>query len=156
MPDLKKQAEPAVKKLLKSDEDQLYEKLGIRAKAIAEDPTKSSSFEPQVTYDQAQMGLKEDVLDFGKRLFNRWNAEAYKLICGSDLNDQKERKDLIRAFSSNDEITIAAALSALLVTNLGLAPALAAVVAALLVKRFFRPAYEEFCVVWKKNLPNVE
>lgn len=156
MTDLTKQAEPAIKKLLKSDEEQLYEKLGIRAKAIAEDPTKGSLFEPQVTYDQAQMGLKEDVMEFGQRLFNRWNMEAYKLICGYDLQDQKDRKDLIKAFSSNDEVTIATALSVLLVTNLGLAPAIAAVVAALLVKRFFRPAHEEFCRVWKKNLSNVE
>ena len=79
--------------------------------------------------------------------------EAYKLICGSETEDQKDRKDLMKAFSTNDEVTIATALSVLLVTNLGLAPAIAAVVAALLVKRFFRPAYEEFCQTWKKNLP---
>jgi hypothetical protein len=152
MADLTKQAEPAVKKLLKSDEEQLYEKLGIRAKAIAQDPTKGSLFEPQVTYDMAQMGLKEDVMEFGQRLFNRLNVEGYKLICGSETEDQKDRKDLMKAFSTNDEVTVATALSVLLVTNLGLAPAIAAVVAALLVKRFFRPAYEEFCQTWKKNL----
>ena len=156
MSDLIKQAEPAVKKLLKSDEEQLYEKLGIRAKAIAHDPTKGSSFEPHVTYDSAQMGLKEDVMEFGQRLFNRWNVESYKLICGSDTEDRKDRKDLVKAFSSNDEVIIAASLSALLVTNLGLAPAIAAVMAALIVKRFFRPAYEEFCLLWIKKLPNLE
>ncbi|NJD52282.1 MAG: hypothetical protein FIB07_05375 [Candidatus Methanoperedens sp.] len=155
MVDLSKQAEPAVQKLLKSDEEQLYEKLGIRAKAIAQDPTKGSSFEPQVTYDKAQMGLKEDVMEFGQRLFNRLDLEAYKLICGSETEDTNDRKDLIKAFSTNDEATIAAALSALLVTNLGLAPAIAAVVAVILVKRFFRPVYEEFCQTWKKNLPTV-
>lgn len=156
MSDLMKQAEPAVKKLLKSDEEQLYEKLGIRAKAIAQDPAKSSSFEPQVTYDSAQMGLKEDVMEFGQRLFNRWNVESYKLICGSDTEDLKDRKDLMKAFNSNDEVMIAASLSALLVTNLGLAPAIAAVVAVLVIKRFFRPAYEEFCLLWNKNLPHLE
>jgi hypothetical protein len=153
--DLAKQAEPAIEKLLKADENQLYEQLGIRAKAIAEDPTKGSSFEPQVTYVQAQMGLKEDVQEFGQRLFRRWNVEAHKLICGPDPEDQKDREDLVNAFGISD-VAVAATLSALLVTHLGLAPAIAAVVAALAIKRFFRPAYEEFCQVWKKNLPQVE
>lgn len=154
MSDLTKQAESAVEKLLHAEEDQLYEQLGIRAKAIAEDPTKGSSFEPQVTYDQAKMGLKEDVLEFGRRLFSRWNVETYKLICGFDPQDQKDRKDLVNAFNTN-EVSVTAALSVLLVTHLGFAPAIAAVVAALAIKRFFRPAYEEFCQVWKKNLPQV-
>lgn len=152
MSDLTKEAESAVQKLLKADENQLYEQLGIRAKAIAEDLTKSSSFEPQVTYDEAQMGLKEDVLEFGQRLFRRWNAEAYKLICGSDPEDEKDREGLVTAFGINDE-AVAAGLAALLVTHLGLIPAVAAVVAALVVKRFFRPAHAEFCQVWKKSLP---
>jgi len=151
MSDLSKQAEPAVEKLLKSEENQLYEQLGIRAKAIASDLTKGSSFEPQVIYVQAQMGLKEDVLEFGRRLFTRWNVESYKLICGSDLQDQIDRKDFANAFKVND-VTVAATLSALLVSQLGLVPALAAVIATLAIKRYFRPGYEEFCQVWKNNL----
>lgn len=153
MSELSKQAEPAVKKLLKSDEEQLYETLGIVAKAIENDPSKSGSFEPRVTYDFAHMGLKEDVMEMGQKLFNRWIVEAYKLACGSDRQGRKDREALMEAFGFNDEVMIAAALAALFVTNLGLAPALAAVMAVLVLKRFFRPAHEEFCIVWKKNLP---
>lgn len=153
--DLIKEAEPAVSKLLKADEDQLYEQLGIRAKAVAADPTVGSSFDPSVTYDQAEMGLKEDVREFGQRLFRRWEVEAYKLICGSDYEDQQDRKELVNSFGVSD-VAVAAALSALLVTHLGLVPALAAVIAALVVKHFFRPAYEEFCQVWNKKLPRGE
>lgn len=155
MSNLTKQAESAVEKLLKADENQLYEQLGIRAKAVAQDPTKGSSFEPQVIYSEARMGFKEDVREFGQRLFRRWNVEAHKLICGSDPGDQTDRKDLVDAFGVSD-VAVAAALSALLVTHLGLVPALAAVVASLTIKRFFRPAHEEFCQVWKKNLTESE
>jgi hypothetical protein len=154
MSNLIKQAEPAVEKLLRADQEQLFEQLGMRAKAIAEDPTKGSSFEPQITYDQAEMGPKEDVREFGRRLFGRWNVEVHRVICGSDPEDQKAREDLVNAFGISD-VAVAAALSALLVTYLGLAPAIAAVVAALVSKRFFRPAHEEFCQVWKKNLLQV-
>ena len=151
MSDLRKQAESAVKKLLISEEDQLYEELGIRAKAIAEDPAKSSSFDPDVTYNQAQMGFMDDVREFGKRLFRRWNVEAHKLICGSDDEDEEERKKLAEAVGIG-EVSAAGALTALLVSHLGLAPAIAAVIAALAIKRFFRPAYDEFCQTWKKSL----
>ena len=153
MPELSKQAEPAVKKLLKSDEGQLYETLGILAKAIEKDPSKSGSFEPKVTYDMAQMGLKEDVMELGQKLYNRWIVEAYKIVCGSDKESMKDREALMKAFGVKDEEMIAATLAALLVTQLGLAPALAAVMAVLILKRFFRPAHEEFCIVWKKKLP---
>jgi len=152
MSQLAQQAQPAVEKLLQAEENQLYEQLGILAKAMAEDPTKGSSFAPEVTYDQAQMGLKEDVREFGERLFRRLNKEAYKLMCGSDPDDQQARKGLLDAFGVSD-VAVAAALSGLIVTQLGVAPAIAAVVAALIVKRFFRPTYEELCALWKKHLP---
>jgi hypothetical protein len=153
MTELSKQAEPAMKKLLKADETQLYEQLGIRARAIGQDPAKSASFEPEVTYDQAQMGLKEDVKDFGQRLFKRWNAEAYKLFCSTEVEDKQFRTEMTNAFGVGDT-AVAAVLASLLVTHLGIAPAIAAVVAALIIKRFFRPVYEEFCVAWKKSLAN--
>lgn len=151
MSKLSLQAESAAEKLLMADENQLYEQLGIRAKAIAEDPTLCGSFEPEVTYDKAQMGFMEDVREFGKRLFKRWNVEAHKLICGSDPNEQGDREKLVKAVGLG-EVSVAGALSALLVTHLGLAPAIAAVVSALAIKRFFRPAYDEFCQTWEKSL----
>lgn len=155
MPNLADQAKPTIEKLLKAEDSQLYEQLGMRAKAIADDPTKAGLFEPHVVYDQAQMGLKEDVLELGQRLFQRWNREAHNLVCGAEVQDQQDRSSLLGAFGI-DEVAVAAALSALLVTNLGIAPALAAVVAVLLVKHFFRPGYEEFCQVWKKSLGSSE
>jgi hypothetical protein len=151
MSTLSTQAESAVKTLLKADENQLYEQLGLRAKAIEQDPSKAGSFDPSVVYDQAEMGLKEDILELGQRLFRRWNAEAYQLVCGSDAKDTKDRKNLTKAIGVSD-VAVAAVLSGMLVTNFGLAPAIAAVVAALVVKRFCRPAYEEFCQVWKKHV----
>lgn len=151
MVDLIKQAESVVDKLMVSDEQQLFEQLGIRALAISRDPAKGSSFDPRVTYDQSKMGLMEDVIDFGKRLFSRWNEQAYKLICGSDPKDEKDREELLKAFNVSDG-AIAAALSTLLVTHLGLAPAIAVVIAVLVIKRFVRPTYKEFCDTWKKKL----
>jgi hypothetical protein len=51
---------------------------------------------------------------------------------------------------------VAGAIAGLLIANLAIAPAIATVVAALIIKLFFRPTYTEFCRVWKKNLPKLE
>jgi len=149
MSHLDEMAEPAVQKLLGSEEDQLYEQLGLRIRALTIDPAIAGSFDPEVTYDEAQMGAKEDILALGKAIFSRWNSEAHKLICGTGSGEQADRKSVREAFGLG-ETAVAAGLAGLLVTNLGLAPALAGVIAAIICKRFFRPAYEEFCAAWGK------
>jgi hypothetical protein len=137
-------------RLLQASEDQLYVQLGICAKAIAANPAVAGSFEPTVTYDGAAMGPLDDVREFGRRLFRRWNREAWNLACSGD--DKADRKKLLDAFGGG-QAAVAATLSGLLVAHLGLAPALAAIIAALALKYFFRPAYEEFCTLWHEKLP---
>jgi hypothetical protein len=148
---LSTQAEPAVQSLLQDDEVQLYEQIGIRSKAIAENPTLAGYFEPSVVYEQAELGLKEDVVELGQHIYQRWNREAYDLVCGSGSKDKKDREELAKAFGVSD-VVVAASLAAVIVTNFGIAPAIAAVIAALVVKRFFRPAYEEFCQAWGEHI----
>ena len=155
MSDLANQAEPIVKKLLKAEESQLYEQLGILDQAIQAEPEKASSLEPQVIYSQAQMGAKEDVLELGKNIFDRWAVEAYKLACGSEDKDLEDREKLITA-TGVSEVAIASAIAGLLISQLAVPAAIAPVIAAIAVKRFFRPAYGEFCKIWKKDLPQVE
>jgi len=153
MAEISKMAESVIEDLLEAEEHQLYEQLGLRIKGIEEDLTKCSSFEPNVVYDEAHMGLKKDLRELGRRLFRRWNIEAYKFICGSDPNDKEDREELAKAFKVKDPYTtVAAVLSALLVTKFGLAPAISVVIAALAIKRFFRPAYEEFCKYWREKI----
>lgn len=155
MAGLTREAEPVAAKLLKVSEAKLYEQLGILAKAIAVDPAKAGAFEPLVTYDEEKMGSKEDVREFGRRLFLRWNIEAYKLICGDELEDMIDRSELNKAFGISNE-AVAAALSSLLISHMGLSPALAVVVASLVIKRFSKPGHGEFCQVWKERLPRYE
>lgn len=151
MSEISEQAEPLVKKLLKADENQLYEILGIRERATELEPQKRNELDPQITYDQAQMGVKEDVVELGQNIFERWAVETYKLACGSDNSDLEDRKKLVTA-SGISEVAIASAIAGLLITELAVPAALAPVIAAIAVKRFFRPTYEEFCQFWKKKL----
>lgn len=144
-------AAAAVSPLLAADEQQLFEELGIRARALAEEPAAAGSFDPDVTFDEAQMGVLDDVRAFGRRLFARWSRELHELVCGSDPDDEADRKGLTEALGLG-ETAIAAYLAMLLVSSFGLAPALATVAAAIIVKRFFKPALAEFCSSWAASL----
>jgi hypothetical protein len=157
MLNLSQHAEPAITKLMDiDDEDTLFEQLGIRAKAIQNNPELSGSFEPTAAYEASTMGVLDDVRNYGKRLFRRWSVEGYNLICGDDPEDEEDRKELANAFGLGNN-KIASVMAAMLVAQLGLAPAIAAVIATILIKRFLlKPAYEQFCDVWKANLPKPE
>jgi hypothetical protein len=147
MPNGTPAAEQSIQKLLLSSDDQLYEQLGIRLTAMADDPAVAGSFEPHVVYTHAEMGLKDDMRELGRRLYRRWNRELFELACGSDKEAKGDRESLAKAFGIGD-VAVAATLSGILVSSLGVAPAIAGVVAALTIRRVFRPGYEEFCKVW--------
>ena len=148
---LSQEAEPAVAQLLESDEAQLYEQLGIRTAAIEQQPEIAGSFAPSVTFDAVAMGPLDSVRELGRRIFRRWESSAYGLACGTGVTDEGDRKSLADAFGVNGT-AVAAFMAAMLVSHFGLAPAIAAVVAAIVVKRFFRPAYDEFCAVWGERI----
>jgi hypothetical protein len=149
--ELSVKAKPAVSKLIEGDEDQLFEELGIRARAIGASPEVSGSFDPVVEFDEVAMGPLDAVADLGRRIYRRWEGEAHKLVCGGEGEDKEERQALQAAFRV-DSATVASLIAAGLVSYFGLAPAIAAVVAAIIAKRFFRPVYEEFCAAWSERL----
>jgi hypothetical protein len=148
---LSTEAELAVALLMESDVPQLYEELGIRTAAIEQEPALAGSFAPTVIYDAVAMGPLDGVRELGRRIFARWESSAYTLVCGTAANDEEDRKSLAGAFGVNST-TVAAFMAALLVSHFGLAPAIAAVIATIVVKRFFRPAFEEFCTVWGERI----
>lgn len=145
------EAERAVTKLLKADESQLYETLAIREQAIAKSPELAQRFDLDVAYANV-MGPREVLQEIGMGILNRWNKETYGLICGDDAQAQAQRKELLGAVGVGGGAAAATYLAGVLVLIPGLAPALAAVLAVIVWKRFVSPAGEEFCVVWKKHL----
>jgi hypothetical protein len=150
-----KEAETAVNKYLLSDEDQLYVDLGVLKKANdplsdSYDPSVGSSYEPDIAYDETQMGPLDFLRDLGKKFFDRIRPMAYELICGTDPDSKKQREDILKSFGVSDaKAAITSGLVVILMSNLGLAAAIAAVMAALIVKLFFKPAYAEFCEALK-------
>ena len=141
--------EPAVDELLLENEDELFEQLGRRVQAIEGPSALGDQFDSEVSFDPS--GAGEALRQLGARIYQRWEREAFGLVCGTGSGDEGDRKELSEAFGVGGT-AVAAMITAGLASTFGLAPAIAAVIAAIVVKRFLRPAYEEFCVVWGERL----
>jgi hypothetical protein len=140
-----------IQKLLQSDEDQLLEQLGMRTAVATRDLSRSAELQPDLTSaDVTAMGIKDDMKVLGRRILRRWNRSAYELACGGDPDDAKTRSELEKALGLGEAAAIGVLTGALI--SIGLMAALAPVVATLLVKKFFNPAYGEFCQYWKERL----
>jgi len=144
-------SEQEIKDLLESDEEQLLNQLGLRAAAASRDFQKSAELHPKITAEEVvAMDLKGDLKSLGRRLVRRWNRSAYDVVCGDDPDDTQAREGVKNALGLGDAAAIGALTAALI--GIGMMPALAPVLAAILVKKFFNPAYGEFCGFWKEKL----
>jgi hypothetical protein len=98
------------------------------------------------------MGPLDVVRDFGRHYFDRVSREAYGILCGADDADEETRKRFRDAFGISPD-TLAATIAAALVATAGLAPAIAVVVAVIVLRRFGGTAYAAMCDTWKDHLP---
>lgn len=142
-------ARPAVAELSERGEDELYQELALRVKGMFEEPSVAGELQPSVPYSPELLGPLDDLQDFGRRFFARFLPEAYKLACGEDAQERKKIED---AFGISPE-AVGAAIAGILVAQFAIAPAAAAVIGALILRLFFRPAYQAMCDVWKEKLP---
>ena len=147
----RREAERAVGPLLTEPEDELFAELGIRARALSRHPAAAGSFDPDVRYNEVWMGDVDDVRAFGRRLYERWDRELHDLVCGNDPAGNAERKALGDALGAG-ESAFAVSLAIVVVSSLGIAPALASVAAAIVVTRFFNPTLDHLCQSWATSL----
>ncbi|WP_316187733.1 MULTISPECIES: hypothetical protein [unclassified Bradyrhizobium] len=144
----------AVEKLLESEPDQLFEELGLRKSAMLAEPHRAGAFDSDATFDAPFAGPLEFMGDIGRRFFERINRDVYDLVCGTDSANATERKVILESMNLG-ETMFATTLVGAIVSTFGIAPTLATVVAALVVRLFFKDAYTATCDVWKEHLPKV-
>lgn len=150
MSDLTSKSIPVVTDLLSQSESQLYIELAQRIEAIKRNPDISGAFEPNFTRLES-LGPIDDIEDFGRRFFERISIQAYALMCGKEVDNVADRDNILKAFLGGKEI-VAGTLTTLLIINLGIAPAIAPVLSALLIKLFFNSAYEVMCEMWGEQV----
>ncbi len=143
----------AEKFLAKSD-DELEVILGLREKKIGEQPDLAADPNLPVMYDSTHLGLLNDARDIGKRILKRWNKELHGLVCHPKNPEAQKLGEVIANAAGVkggvEAALIAAVVSALLV--LSLSPAIAAVVAPIVVRKFIVPAGDELCMAWEEGI----
>ncbi len=147
----RREAERVVTALLTEPEDELFAELGIRALALTRHPAAAGSFDPDVRYNEVWMGDLDDVNAFGRRLYERWDRALHEVVCGNDPDRNAQRRASDDALGLG-EPAFAAYLTMLVISNLGIAPALASVAAVIVVKRFFNPSLDHLCQTWATSL----
>jgi hypothetical protein len=137
-------------RLAKKDEAALELLLGMRARAIEENPSLQDDVDFEPEYDQATMGRLDDVRALGRNILKRWNKELHGLVCGEQAANQKERAAILGALNLGEAAVIGAVATASL--GLGVPAPIAAVVAPLIVGKFIWPAKDELCAGWAEGI----
>lgn len=151
--------EVIVKSLWELDEEQLAVQIGDRAQAIEDDaaglgtrgidPASLDSIDVNVA---ARASIDPKLLAIGQRLFDRVNPLVYDLMCKPLLNDPQTQKILDEAIGQN-YTKAAGMLAPILISGVGLAPAVATLVATLIIKKIANYSATAICDTWKQNLP---
>ena len=162
------EVETLVESLWEVDDDVLEAQLGSHAQAIEDevagrgargagvDPAALDSIDVGVA---AKSAIDPKFLNAGRRLFNWINPAAYKLLCtplGGEGSDET-MQELVTLLDEGLEKNVAKAagmLAPFLTANLGLAPAIAALVSTLIIKRVSKGVAEFTCDAWQQTLPS--
>lgn len=151
--------EVLVESLWELDEEQLAAQIGDRAQAIGDDaaglgtrgvdPASLDSIDVNVA---ARASIDLRLLEAGQRLFDRVNPLVYELMCQPLGNDPQTQKILDEAIGQN-YTKAAGMLAPVLISGLGLAPAIATLLATLIIKKIANYSATAICDTWKQNLP---
>lgn len=141
----------SIQSLVKDYDDKaLTKEIALRAASMSKSASIAGELNPAVSEDAEHLGTTEDLLELGTRIFRRVEREIHGMVCGGAAEDKGDRESILKATGS--DVALGTALYAALTASLGLAPAVATVVAALLIKRIFAPAGEEICKFWAERI----
>ena len=135
----------AVEEFEDADDDELFRQLGLRIQAMDRDPSVAGQFAPPRTALEP-MGISlGDVIGAGRQAFGRLSRSGYALLCSGG---QGSRFDAFVATLGTNRMTVTAGLATLLVAQIGIAPAIAGVVAALAIGKVAPSSVEAICAAW--------
>lgn len=144
-------ARAAIADLQGTDDDQLYRLLALRVKAIERDPSKAGVFAPD-TIPPADLGIAvPDLVAHGRAVFLRVATAGHGLICGTEASQGFQLQRLLASIGT-DVTTVTAAVAGLLISQLALAPAVAGIVATIVVGKVAPASLEALCETWGSKL----
>jgi hypothetical protein len=153
------EVEAIVASLWELDDDVLEAQLGSRAQAIEDDvagrgargldPASLESIDVNVA---ARAAIDPRFLDAGRQLFDRVNPLTYELMCKPLGGDDAETRKILDETINQNYTKAAGMLAPVLVSGLGLAPAVATLLATLIIKKVSNYLASGICETWEKSL----
>ena len=152
--------EALVASLWELDDDVLEAQLGARAQAIGDDVAGGvargvdlTSWESIDVNVAARASIDPRLLDAGRQLFDRVNPLTYELMCKPLGGEDPETQKILDETVNQNYTKAAGMLAPVLVNGVGLAPAIATLVATLIIKKVSKYIATGICETWEKNLP---
>jgi len=145
-----------VEQLLELDEESLELQLGMKLEELDSDPNGTGEAATLDSIDvdvAARAPINPELLATGQKLLKRVSAGLFDLIC-NPLTSDPESKKVIDDVLDQQYTRAAALLAPMLVSALNLAPAVAVLIATLVVKKLAIAGYKELCKSWKASLPS--
>ncbi len=125
---------------IEMSEEQLLREIGLRARTFAMYPAAASSVARSVPEAAALERAWDDLGEFGGWIFRRLHRQLHSVP--SDCSDVEALASPRNGLDPTDAGS-ADRIVSILTTTLGVAPAIASVVAALALKRLLKPAWTE-------------
>jgi hypothetical protein len=120
-------------------EDLLFSALGAQLKLHEEDPTRTAVFSSNIT-----AAFNDTLRDLGRRYFKLVEKALHDMLCGSEGEDVRKK---IAEAGMNWGI-IGTVLAGGIASLLGVAPAIASALAAIVIFLFIKPAGKLACETW--------
>lgn len=153
------EVEALVQSLWELDDEQLEAQIGSQTQAIGDDvagrgakgvdPASLDSIDVNVA---ARASIDPRFLDAGRRLFERVNPLAYELMCKPLGGDDPETQKILDETINQNYTKAAGMLAPVLVGGLGLAPAVATLLATLIIKKIAKTGANAICNTWEQSL----
>jgi hypothetical protein len=146
MSPLMDEALSAVEGLQDADDDELFRQLGLRMRAMERDPKLAGHFAPPAAALEPMGMTLGDIITAGRHAFATLSKASYALLCSS--GSAGGRFDAFVDTLGTNRMAITAALATVLVAQIGIAPAIAGVVATLAIGKAAPASMEIMCTMW--------
>jgi hypothetical protein len=151
--------EAIVASLWDLDDDVLAAQLGDRAQAIEDDVAGRGTIGVDLTsWESIDVNIASRApidprfLEAGQRLFDRINPLAYELMCKPLGGDNADTQKILDETINQNYTKAAGMLAPVLVNGVGLAPAVATLLATLIIKKIANTGAKAICETWEKSL----
>ncbi len=152
MPNFTEQAQEAVQGLQGQDEEELYRLLGTRLAQIEQNPQVAGYFTPPASFAEPMGMSVQDMVALGRRAFGGVGKLGYEVVCGGGNAAAGGHMQQLMTTFGQDPVKVASTVALILGTTIGITPAVAGIVATIIVGKVAPQSLDSLCKVWQTKI----